>query len=133
MTNEILYKGPGPVDGPFDSANLTRSKLRGIAAAMLLIVFFFTGGGEDLRTDFNGCPIAKELLPYQMSPNHSINKLATPNGNQTIQTTTCLLLSKIILSPPNAASSNWYGLKVTKTPHNSKRVKLVLIWMGTMR
>jgi hypothetical protein len=33
--NEILYEGAGPVDGPYDAANLTRSELGGLAAALL--------------------------------------------------------------------------------------------------
>ena len=33
--NEVLYEGAGPVDGPYDSANSTRSELGGIAAAMV--------------------------------------------------------------------------------------------------
>ena len=34
-TNEILYEGAGPVDGPYAAANSTRSELGGLAAAMV--------------------------------------------------------------------------------------------------
>ena len=34
-TNDVLYEGAGPVDGPFDAASSTRSELGGITAALV--------------------------------------------------------------------------------------------------
>ena len=36
-TNEVLYKGAGPVDGPLESASSTRCELGGLVAPLLLL------------------------------------------------------------------------------------------------
>ena len=47
--NEVLIEGAGPIDGPFDVANSTRSELGGYAAALLLISLVEIWWGEKHR------------------------------------------------------------------------------------
>ena len=48
-TNQPLFEGAGPVDGPFDSANSTRCELGGDAASLLLLSLLSTMWGTKVK------------------------------------------------------------------------------------
>jgi hypothetical protein len=49
----VLYQGSGPVDGPFDLANLTRSEIGGFAAPLLLVTVISKYWGIHHRCRFH--------------------------------------------------------------------------------
>ena len=74
-SNEVLYEGAGPIDGPSDVASSTRSEIGGYAAPLLLLTILAQLWVCNTAVSWNGSATAKRhyLTFGKAHPIHSLN------------------------------------------------------------
>lgn len=122
LSKHVLYKCGGPVDGPYDTANSTRSELCGLASSLLVIASVARHWGLRHRCTFRCIMDSRSAI----SKVHKTTSRRRPDNHQYPEADLLTLIRSLLVEIRRSEHFHWVkghqdSLKLSKSPTNCKQ------------